>query len=180
MLPELPPSIPEVQPRRLCVHTLGCKLNYAETSALAAQFRQRDFEVVQMGQPTEVFLLNTCSVTENAERECRQVIRRLLRQSPEAFVIVTGCYAQLSPEEIASIDGVDAVLGAQEKFEIFRHFTSFQKREQRKISIWPPVLPEEVVLEPISKFRMVATTRVPSAQSPEREESPGRLWLKLS
>lgn len=112
------------------MHTLGCKLNYAETSSLAAQFVVRGFRTVRWGEETEVFLLNTCSVTENAERECRQIIRRVLRKSPNAFVLVTGCYAQLRPEQIASIEGVDAVLGAREKFEIFEHLSDFSKRRQ--------------------------------------------------
>jgi threonylcarbamoyladenosine tRNA methylthiotransferase MtaB len=112
---------------RVAAHTLGCKLNYAETSAIAAQFAERGYSVVPFGQNADVLLLNTCSVTENAEKECRQLVRRALRKSPETFVIVTGCYAQLRPEEIASIEGVDLVLGAKEKFEIFDHFTTHDK-----------------------------------------------------
>ena len=81
----------------------------------------RDWEVTQSAENANVYLLNTCSVTANAERECRQIIRRILRQNPKAFIAVTGCYAQLRPEEIASIDGVDIVLGAKEKFNIFSH-----------------------------------------------------------
>jgi len=113
--------------RQFTVHTLGCKLNYAETSELAKQFVARGFTHEKLSAKTEVFLLNTCSVTENAERECRQVIRRVRRTSPDAFIAVTGCYAQLRPEAIASIDGVDAVLGAEEKFELFDRLSSFDR-----------------------------------------------------
>jgi len=107
---------------RVSAHTLGCKLNYAETSSLAAEFVQRGYRQVPFGSETDVFLLNTCSVTENAEKECRQLIRRVKRQSPDASIVVTGCYAQLRPEEIAKIEGVDLVLGSKEKFDLFRHF----------------------------------------------------------
>jgi threonylcarbamoyladenosine tRNA methylthiotransferase MtaB len=112
---------------KFTLQTLGCKLNYAETSELAKQFVARGFEQGKLSQATEVFVLNTCSVTENAEKECRQVIRRVRRSAPNAFIAITGCYAQLRPEQIASIDGVDAVFGAQEKFELFERLHSFEK-----------------------------------------------------
>ncbi len=118
---------------RLAAHTLGCKLNYSETTTITKQFADRGFSVVPLGGVAEVVLLNTCSVTENAERECRHLVRRALRNSPDAFVIVTGCYAQLRPEEIASIPGVDLVLGAQEKFRLFEHLTGFEKNHGPKI-----------------------------------------------
>ena len=121
------------QNMQIAAHTLGCKLNSAETSTIVGQFRVRDWEVTQSAENANVYLLNTCSVTANAERECRQIIRRILRQNPKAFIAVTGCYAQLRPEEIASIDGVDVVLGAKEKFNIFSHITSFEKLSAPKI-----------------------------------------------
>jgi threonylcarbamoyladenosine tRNA methylthiotransferase MtaB len=99
-------------------YTLGCKLNYAETSQLQHVFEQAGHAVVPFGDPTDAVIINTCTVTNNADKECRQIIRRALRTSPSAFVGVTGCYAQLQPEEIASIEGVDAVFGAKEKFKI--------------------------------------------------------------
>ena len=102
-------------------HTLGCKLNYAETSTLAKQFMDRGYAVVPPGEPADVFVVNSCSVTAAADRECRQVIRRALRRRGDTRVVVTGCYAQLEPEEVASIPGVDLVLGAREKFELLRH-----------------------------------------------------------
>jgi threonylcarbamoyladenosine tRNA methylthiotransferase MtaB len=115
--------------RRLALHTLGCKLNYAETSSIAEQFRREGFDVVDFGSASDVTVINSCTVTENADRECRQVVRRALRANPDSFVIVTGCYAQLQPEEIASIDGVDLVLGSAEKFRILQLESSFRKRE---------------------------------------------------
>ena len=112
---------------RVALHTLGCKLNYAETASLTRQFLDRGFELVEFGQPADVCLINTCTVTRRADSECRQMIRRALRTSPHPFVIVTGCYAQLEPEEVASIAGVDVVLGAREKFELFTHVRDFTK-----------------------------------------------------
>ena len=110
------------------LHTLGCKLNYAETSMLGKQFMDRGFSVVEFGQPADVCVINTCSVTERANRECRQMIRKAVRSSQDPLVVVTGCYAQLEPEEVASIAGVDVVLGAREKFEIFDHLDGLEKK----------------------------------------------------
>jgi threonylcarbamoyladenosine tRNA methylthiotransferase MtaB len=112
----------------ISLHTLGCKLNYAETSSIADQFRRAGYEVVDFGAPSDVTVVNSCTVTENADRECRQIVRRALRANPDSFVIVTGCYAQLQPEEIASIDGVDLVLGSSEKFRILELESAFEKR----------------------------------------------------
>ncbi len=124
----------EDQGKRVSFHTLGCKLNYAETAMISKQFIDRGFRVVGFGDPTDVFVLNTCSVTERTDRECRQLIRKALRVSPSACAVVVGCYAQLQPEEIASIEGVDFILGAKEKFELFRHVEKFEKRSQTKIA----------------------------------------------
>jgi threonylcarbamoyladenosine tRNA methylthiotransferase MtaB len=103
-------------------------LNYAESSMLGKQFADRGFEVVDFDEPADVYVINTCSVTERADRECRQIIRRALRRAGNPFVIVTGCYAQLEPEEVASIEGVDVVLGAKEKFQLFDYIGSFEKK----------------------------------------------------
>ena len=111
----------------VALHTLGCKLNFAETSSLGGQFIDRGYDLVEPGGHADVVLLNTCSVTGVAERECRQLIRRALRKSPGAYIIVTGCYAQLAPEEVASINGVDLVLGTKEKFTVFEFADIFQK-----------------------------------------------------
>ena len=104
--------------KKVAFHTLGCKLNYAETSSLQQDFLKRGFDVVALGEPADLVVINTCTVTENADTECRKIVRRALRGAPEAAVAVTGCYAQLQPEEIASIDGVRAVFGTAEKSTI--------------------------------------------------------------
>lgn len=116
---------------RVSLHTLGCKLNYAETSMLGKQFTDRGYEIVAFGEAADVCVINTCSVTERADRECRQLIRRALRTSCNPFVVVTGCYAQLEPEEVASIEGVDVVLGAKEKFNLINYVESEKKRTPR-------------------------------------------------
>ena len=121
--------------KKVALHTLGCKVNFTETSTIGRQFVDHGFQIVDDDQPCEVYVLNTCSVTERADRECRQIIRRLLRHSPDAYVVVTGCYAQLQPEEIASIEGVDLVLGAKEKFNIFDHANNFSKNEISQIFV---------------------------------------------
>lgn len=118
---------------QISAHTLGCKLNSAETSTIVDQFRVRGWNVTDSSKETDVYLLNSCSVTSNAERECRQIVRRVLRENPAAFIAVTGCYAQLRPEEIASIEGVDVVLGAKEKFDLFSFVSSFEKQPTAKI-----------------------------------------------
>jgi threonylcarbamoyladenosine tRNA methylthiotransferase MtaB len=102
----------------IALTTLGCKLNFAETSALGKQFVDRGYTPVDFGLPADVTVINTCSVTARADRDCRQLIRRTLRASPASVVVVTGCYAQLKPEEVASIEGVDFVMGTREKTSI--------------------------------------------------------------
>ncbi len=112
--------------RKVALHTLGCKLNFAETATLVRGFLERGFDVVGFDQPSDVYVLNTCSVTARADSECRQLIRRAIRLSPDAFVVVTGCYAQLRPQEVAAIEGVDLVLGNSEKprlFDLAKNFT---------------------------------------------------------
>jgi threonylcarbamoyladenosine tRNA methylthiotransferase MtaB len=114
--------------KKAALHTLGCKLNFSETSTIGKQFIDRGFNIVDIKESADVYLFNTCTVTENAEKECRQLVRRVLRQNPEAYIIVTGCYAQLRPDEIASIEGVDAVLGSNEKFKLFTLLKDFDKK----------------------------------------------------
>jgi len=110
-------------------HTLGCKLNFAETSTIARQLKENGYDKLSFDQPADVYVINTCSVTENADRECRAVVRKALHLNPSAFVTVIGCYAQLKPEEIAKIEGVDLVLGASEKFNIVRYLDQLHKKE---------------------------------------------------
>ena len=122
---------------KVALHTLGCKLNFSETSTLGSQFINHGFQVVDFKDSADVYIFNTCSVTENAERECRQLVRRALRQNPDAFIAVTGCYAQLRPEEISKICGVDAVLGNSEKFKLFSFIDNFQKQSLACIHVSP-------------------------------------------
>ncbi len=107
--------------RTAAFHTLGCKLNFAETSTLARSLEEAGYARVRPEERPDVFVLNTCSVTENADKECRQWVRRFQRINPDAFIAVVGCYAQLKPQEIAAIPGVDLVLGANEKFDLAAH-----------------------------------------------------------
>jgi len=113
----------------LAVHTLGCKLNQSETSAIATNFESNGFQVTNLKRGGDVVLINSCTVTETADQECRKLVRRALRANPEAFVIVTGCYAQLQPEEVASIDGVDLVLGSAEKYQALELAGDLEKRD---------------------------------------------------
>lgn len=121
---------------RVALHTLGCKLNLAESATIARQFTSRGFNVVHLDDPADVVVLNTCSVTERADRECRQLVRRALRHSPNAYVIVLGCYAQLQPETLGSIPGVDLVLGTKEKFDVFRH-ADWKKSGTARLQVTP-------------------------------------------
>ena len=99
-------------------HTLGCKLNFAETSTIARELTDAGYNRVEFDQSADVYVINTCSVTENADKECKYHVKRAMKANPEGLVVVVGCYAQLKPEEIANIDGVDLVLGAKEKFNV--------------------------------------------------------------
>lgn len=121
--------------KRVSFHTLGCKLNFAETSTLQRQFTERGFSAVDFRTESDVVLINTCSVTENADRDARKAVRQALRRSPDAYVIVAGCYAQLRPEELASIDGVDLVLGTDEKFHIFDHVDPAWRKDQVRVVV---------------------------------------------
>jgi len=111
--------------KKVAFHTLGCKLNFAETSAIGKQLSDEGFVKAKPGEQADVCILNTCSVTDTADHKCRQAINRLNRQHPNAIMVVTGCYAQLKPDEIADMDGVDLVLGANEKFSILDYLNKF-------------------------------------------------------
>ena len=119
--------------RSVAFHTLGCKLNFSETSTLSRQLEQEGFEKKAFTDKADIYVINTCSVTENADKECRQLVRRIQRQAPESFVVITGCYAQLKPQEIANIPGVDLVLGAAEKFNLVQHLSTLAKGQETKI-----------------------------------------------
>lgn len=115
--------------RKVAFYTLGCKLNFSETSTIARSFRDGGYERVEFEDTPDVVVINTCSVTENADKKCRSLVNRALRNSPHAYVIIIGCFAQLKPEEIAQIPGVDLVLGANEKFNILQ----FIDREEKSL-----------------------------------------------
>ena len=110
-------------------HTLGCKLNFAETSTIARQLTGAGYEKVSFDDQAHVYVINTCSVTENADRECKFHVKRAMKANPEGLVVIVGCYAQLKPEEISAIEGVDLVLGAKEKFNILSYLDDLQKTE---------------------------------------------------
>ena len=118
---------------KVAFHTLGCKLNFAETSTIARQFVNSGYERVPFNATAEVYVINTCSVTENADKECKKIVKQALKQSPDAFVCIVGCYAQLKPEEIAKINGVDLVLGATEKFRIIDYINDLNKKQFTEI-----------------------------------------------
>lgn len=110
-------------------HTLGCKLNFAETSTIAKDMVEGGFERVEFQDPADVYIINTCSVTENADRETRNIIGRALRANPDGFIVVVGCYAQLKPEQIMELPGVDLVLGATEKFNVRQFLGALEKTQ---------------------------------------------------
>jgi len=120
--------------RSVAFHTLGCKLNFSETSTLSRQLEADGFLKKEFDDKADVYVINTCSVTDNADKECRQLVRRIRRKAPESLVVITGCYAQLKPKEIADIPGVDLVLGAAEKFNITAHLKELAKGDSAKIS----------------------------------------------
>jgi threonylcarbamoyladenosine tRNA methylthiotransferase MtaB len=119
--------------KKVAFYTLGCKLNYAETSSISRSFESRGYEKVNFGDPTDVYVINTCSVTDHADKKCRKVVSEGLKISPSARVVIIGCYAQLKPEEIAGIPGVDLVLGANAKFSAVDHLEKLGPKTTARI-----------------------------------------------
>jgi threonylcarbamoyladenosine tRNA methylthiotransferase MtaB len=119
--------------KKVALYTLGCKLNFSETSTVARMFQEEGFARVDFNETPDVYVINTCSVTENADKKCKQLVKKALKVNPAAFIAIIGCYAQLKPEEIAQIYGVDMVLGASEKFKIVEHFQNLEKNEKAAI-----------------------------------------------
>lgn len=119
--------------RTVAFYTLGCKLNFSETSAIGRIFTNNGFRKVEFNEGADVYVINTCSVTDHADRKCRKVVQQALKHSPNAYVAIIGCYAQLKPQEIATIPGVDAVLGAAEKFNLIEHLGDFKKSDTPKV-----------------------------------------------
>lgn len=118
---------------KVAFHTLGCKLNFAETSTIARQFTDGGYERVSFDSIADVYVINTCSVTDNADKECKKIVQQALKLSPDSFICIVGCYAQLKPDEIAKIKGVDLVLGATEKFKIIDYINDLKKKQFTEI-----------------------------------------------
>jgi threonylcarbamoyladenosine tRNA methylthiotransferase MtaB len=120
-------------PKTVAFHTLGCKLNFSETSGLSRLLAAEGFGKKEFDEIADIYVINTCSVTENADKECRYLVRKVRRQAPGSMVVITGCYAQLKPREIAEIPGVDLVLGAAEKFNLAKHLKDWSAGDATKI-----------------------------------------------
>ena len=118
------------QDKKAAFYTLGCKLNFSETSTIGKMLKEAGVRAVRKGEKADICVINTCSVTEVADKKCRQAIHRLVKNHPGAFVVVTGCYAQLKPEQVASIEGVDVVLGAEQKGELMNYLGNLQKHDK--------------------------------------------------
>ncbi len=118
---------------RVSFYTLGCKLNFSETSTIARSFKEMGYEKVEFEDVPDVYVINTCSVTENADKKCKSLVSKALRVNPEAFIAIIGCYAQLKPQEIAAIPGVDLVLGAAEKFNLPTYIADLKKNSETEI-----------------------------------------------
>ncbi|MBR2976425.1 MAG: tRNA (N(6)-L-threonylcarbamoyladenosine(37)-C(2))-methylthiotransferase MtaB [Alistipes sp.] len=119
--------------KRVSFHTLGCKLNFSESSTLARQFEQGGFRRVEPSEPTDVAVINSCSVTEHADKKCRNIIRKIHRRNPYAIIAVTGCYAQLKPNDIAAIDGVDIVLSNNDKGDLYKRVVELRDRQKTEV-----------------------------------------------
>jgi len=119
--------------KKVAFYTLGCKLNFSETSSISRLFEDNGFRKVDFHENPDVYIINTCSVTDNADKKCRKVVKEALKISPEAYIAIIGCYAQLKPKEISEIPGVDAVLGASEKFRLFEYLGDFKKKDKGEV-----------------------------------------------
>jgi threonylcarbamoyladenosine tRNA methylthiotransferase MtaB len=123
----------ELNGKKVAFHTLGCKLNFSETSTIARDFKDKGFAQVSFDDKAEVYVINTCSVTHNADKECKYWVKKANTANPDALVVVVGCYAQLQPEEIANFEGVDLVLGATEKFKVTDYLDSLTKSDKGEV-----------------------------------------------
>jgi threonylcarbamoyladenosine tRNA methylthiotransferase MtaB len=119
--------------KKVAFYTLGCKLNFSETSTITRQFEEKGYLKVDFQENPDIYIINTCSVTENADKKCKKLVREAKKISPDSFVAIIGCYAQLKPSEIAEIEGVDAVLGAAEKFRLLELLDGFAKEQETKV-----------------------------------------------
>ncbi len=119
--------------KKVAFYTLGCKLNFSETSTISRQFEEKGFLKVDFQENPDIFIINTCSVTDNADKKCKKLVKEAKKISPDSYVAIIGCYAQLKPTEIAEIEGVDAVLGAAEKFRLLELLDGFAKEQETKV-----------------------------------------------
>jgi threonylcarbamoyladenosine tRNA methylthiotransferase MtaB len=119
--------------KKVAFHTLGCKLNFAETSTISRSFPVDKFEKVPASEKADIYIINTCSVTDIADKKCRQAIKKFISRSPDSFIVVVGCYAQLKPQEISSIPGVDLVLGTNEKFDLQKYIENYKKNRRPEV-----------------------------------------------
>lgn len=131
--------------KKVAFYTLGCKLNFSETSAIGRQFSDAGFETVPFTDTADIYLINTCSVTDHADKKCRKVVKEALKHSPNAYIAIVGCYAQLKPKEISEIPGVDIVLGAAEKFQIIEYISDLTKQAKTRVYNQPIVEAREFV-----------------------------------
>ena len=121
------------QNHTVALTTLGCKLNFSETSTISRQFKNVGYSIVRFDQFSDIYVINTCSVTENADKQFKSYVSKALKINQDAFIIAIGCYAQLKPEELANVNGVDLVLGSKEKFKILDYLNDFKKNQSSKI-----------------------------------------------
>ena len=119
--------------KKVAFYTLGCKLNFSETSTIARSFQNEGFERVPFSEAADIYVINTCSVTDNADKRFKTIVKTALKNNPKAFLIAIGCYAQLKPEELASVDGVDMVLGATEKFKVTDYLNDLSKNDMGEV-----------------------------------------------
>lgn len=131
--------------KKVAFYTLGCKLNYSETSSIGRLFNNAGFDTVDFTDTPNVYVINTCSVTENADKKCKKIVKEALKISPNAFITIVGCYAQLKPKEIAEIPGVDMVLGAAEKFQLVDYITDLTKKPKAVVLNQPVSYANEFV-----------------------------------
>lgn len=126
-------ELKEIEVKKVAFYTLGCKLNYSETSTISRMFEAKGYQKVDFQESPDIFIINTCSVTENADKKCKKIVKEAKKISPNSYVTIIGCYAQLKPKEISEIKGVDAVLGAAEKFRLIELLDGFAKEQETKV-----------------------------------------------
>src|SRR5712692_10631983 len=137
---------------RATLHTIGCRLNQAETALLGDQLRHRGYELVEPGRPTDLVVVNTCSVTDNAEADCRSLIRKIRRSAPDAFVAVTGCYAQTGADVLQKMEGIDLIVGTQYKMDLPRYLTSLKRRPAPEVLHTRTVSRDDFTIEGVGEY----------------------------